>query len=193
MFEIIPNWHPMLVHFTIALFFTSTLLFYLAVIVKYKPYAITLFKTAHVNLWLGAIITLLTLLTGWDAYNTVNHDAASHMAMTDHRNWAVVTASLWFVIAIWTVIRARQTIDHGVYFYIIITIVTIMLSVTGFKGGEVVYRHGTGVMRMPSINADAGHNSHFQKNIEYKRMPHNDKEKPQIEPKGSHSNHNHAH
>jgi uncharacterized membrane protein len=194
MIEIIPNWHPLLVHFTIALFATSTLLFYCAVIVKNKSYAITILKTAHINLWLGAIITPLTLLAGWDAYNTVNHDAPSHMAMTDHRNWAVVTASLWFLIAIWAGINARKTLHHGVIFYTIITIATIMLGITGLKGGEVVYRHGTGVMRIPIVIGNGGHDSHSHEGASvHGTMPRNDEKVPEIEPKNSQDKHSHGH
>lgn len=190
MIEIIPNWHPMLVHFTIALFVTSTLLFYCAVIVKDKSYTITLLKTAHINLWLGAIITPLTLLAGWDAYNTVNHDSPSHVAMTDHRNWAVVTASLWFVIAIWAGIKASHTLHRGIVFYTIITIATIMVGITGFKGGEVVYRHGTGVMRIPVVIGDGGHDSHAHGDMAHDEMP---MTMDDIKQEDSHDNHNHAH
>ena len=36
----------------------------------------------------------------------------------------------------------------------------MLLAITGYKGGEVVYRHGGGVMRMPVILEDGGHGSH---------------------------------
>ena len=190
MFEIIPNWHPMLVHFTIALLSISTVLFYTAVILKQKPYAITLLKTAHINLWLGAIITPLTLLAGWDAYNTVNHDAPSHFAMTDHRNWAIVTAIVWFAIAFWAALKARKTWHHGAVFYLVIAIATIMLGITGLKGGEVVYRHGTGVMRIPVVIGDGGHDSHSHDDMAHDEIP-VPVPMDDMKPKENHDNHPH--
>jgi len=51
--EIIPNWHPLLVHFTIALFSVSALL-YLAGLLLNKS---NLLIVAKWNLWIGAFAT----------------------------------------------------------------------------------------------------------------------------------------
>jgi len=160
MIEIIPNWHPILVHFTIALFATSTGLFFVGSIFSNKSWGDTLLKVAHVNLWIGAVITILTLLAGWDAYNTVNHDAPSHAAMTDHKNWAFVTAALFGVVTLWSFISNRKTLKVGKLFLLTIAVAATLLAVTGYKGGEVVYRYGLGVMSMPQVSGDGGHGSH---------------------------------
>jgi len=157
MVEIIPNWHPILVHFTIALFAIATGLFFLGSIFSQKPWSETLLKTAHINLWIGAAITVLTLLAGWDAYNTVMHDTPSHAAMTNHRNWALTTAVLFFVITFWSLLTYRKTIRVGVLFLILITVASGLLATASYKGGEVVYRYGIGVLSMPKATRDGGH------------------------------------
>lgn len=69
MIEIIPNWHPIFVHFTVALFTTSVGFYSLA----YLTAHLNIFSTAFTNefeivarwcLWIGALITIITVLAG---------------------------------------------------------------------------------------------------------------------------------
>ena len=154
MIEIIPNWHPIFVHFTIGMLGISAL-FYLAGAVLKKEH---LLLVARWNLWIGALITIGTVLAGWYAYNTVNHDGASHTAMIDHRNWALATAAVFLALALWVIWKQRGARTVSPVFVAVILLAAGMLAVTGYKGGEVVYRHGLGVMRMPeSNNHEHGH------------------------------------
>ena len=98
--EIIPNWHPIFVHFTIALLSISAL-FYLAGLITKKDVFYTVGKW---NLWVGALITVGTVIAGLQAAGTVDHDAQSHAAMMNHRNWALGTASVFAVLAAWSVV-----------------------------------------------------------------------------------------
>ncbi len=105
MIEIIPNWHPIFVHFTVALFSTAVgfyVLAYLSARLKFKSAILTVeFETvARWCLWLAAFITIGTVLAGLYAYNTVQHDATSHHAMTIHRNWALTTAASILLVAV---------------------------------------------------------------------------------------------
>lgn len=160
MIEILPNWHPVLVHFTIALFSTAIGLFFAGTIFVKKSWGKPLLQAAHLNLWIGAGFTVLTLLAGWDAYNTVTHDGPSHAAMTDHRNWALFTAALFFVITVWSILICRKTIRVGIPFLVTLLVAAGLLATTGFKGAEAVYRYGIGVMSMPKVSGDGGHGSH---------------------------------
>lgn len=154
--EIIPNWHPIFVHFTIGLLSISALL-YLAGLVLKKP---NLLVAARWNLWIGAAVTIATVLAGFYAYNTVAHDGPSHAAMTDHKNWALVTASIFGVLALWSLIKHRGAKTVHPAFVALILLASSILAITGFKGGELVYRHGLGVMSMPEVSGDGGHGSH---------------------------------
>ena len=154
--EIIPNWHPVFVHFTIGLLSISALLYLIGLVIK-KP---NLLMVARWNLWIGAGITIGTVWAGFYAYDTVAHDGPSHIAMINHKNWALVTVSLFGVLALWSLIKHRGAKTVHPAFVGLILLASGLLAVTGFKGGEVVYRHGTGVMRMPEIAGDGGHGSH---------------------------------
>lgn len=103
MIEIIPNWHPIFVHFTIGLLSISALLYLAGSILR----SMTLLTVARWNLWMGASITAATVLAGLYAYSTVIHDAPSHIAMTNHRNWALLTSSVFIVLALWAFFKQR--------------------------------------------------------------------------------------
>lgn len=107
-------------------------------------------------LWAGAAITIGTVLAGFYAYNTVNHDLQSHIAMTNHRNWALATATITVLIALWSLRRYRQQKPLNITFILALLIMQGLLLSTAWRGGECVYRYGLGVMDLPdSMNESA--------------------------------------
>lgn len=159
MIEIIPNWHPIFVHFAIGLLSISAL-FHVVAAINNKSTSYYQFESvANWNLWLGALLALATITSGWFAYNSVDHDTPSHLAMTDHRNWALGTTGLFVVLAIWSFQRARKSIPIGWAFAILMLVASGLLATTGWKGGELVYRHGLGVMSLPD-KKEHDHASH---------------------------------
>jgi hypothetical protein len=108
--------------------------------------------------------------------------------MTDHKNWALTTASIFGLLALWALFRHRGAKVVGVGFVALILAASGLLAVTGYKGGEVVYRHGGGVMRMPEVSGDGGHGSHSHG--EGESADHHGAAVP--EPHGDHNDHNAA-
>jgi len=146
MIEILPNWHPFFVHFPIALYLTSAMLIFTAIALPDKKLAGMCLTVGQWNLYLGAGFSILTIAAGFYAANTVAHDETIHLAMTDHRNWALSAAALWFLLAFWN--WRNQIADrppNGV-FVAFLAIAAVLLLIAGWKGGELVYRHGTGVL-----------------------------------------------
>lgn len=161
MIEIIPNWHPIFVHFTIALFSTSVgfyILAYLVKDIKSLRFALTCeFEiVARWCLWLAALITLGTLAAGLYAYNTVHHDEISHIAMTHHWHWALATASGIWLAAAWSIWSYRRQKALTLTFLVLLLVIQGLLLSTGWRGGELVYRYGLGVMSLPAAE-DMGH------------------------------------
>lgn len=151
MIEIIPNWHPIFVHFTVALFTISTLLYALVYLASYTRWKTHLFVVefeivARWCLWLGALSTLTTVAAGFYAYYTVKHDEIMHAAKVIHRNWALVTASTILLMACWSVLRYSKTQKPTLIFLIALFIVQALLLTTAWHGGELVYRYGFGVL-----------------------------------------------
>ena len=164
MIEIIPNSHPIFVHFTVALFTTSVGLYGLAYIFSRLNLAsqslINEFEiTARWCLWVGALITLFTVAAGLYAYCTVGHDETSHAAMHIHRNWALLTASAILLITVWSVWRYFHQQTVTLVFFLLLLLVEGALLSTAWHGSELVYRYGLGVMSLPK-SGEHGHHHH---------------------------------
>ena len=161
MISILPNWHPIFVHFSIGLLGMAVLFYFAsALLTKEHQWKQQWQHMANWSLWSGCLVTIFTVFAGWYAYNTVAHDQASHAAMTLHRDWALATASLFLILglAAASIVRSNKTPR---YLFLSVTAVAgAMLMVTGFLGGEAVYRHGLGVMSLPKVEVEAGGNHH---------------------------------
>ncbi len=158
MIEIIPNWHPIFVNFTVALFIVSMLLHIVALLAPNAPWRNTCVAAAQWNLALGAVFALITVGTGLNAYYSVAHDSPSHAAMTDHRNWALATAGVIVGLALWQWTRRRRDTQPGIFLAIALVLAGGLLTVTAWKGAELVFRYGLGVMAL--VEAEGPGHSH---------------------------------
>lgn len=160
MIEIIPNWHPIFVHFTVALLSLAVgfhLIYPLFPDGKIKQH---IYIMAHWNLWLGTGFGVITAIAGWFAYNSVAHDGPSHAAMTEHRNWALVTISLFIFMSAWSLWSEIKNRHQGKTFLIGLLIAGILLFSTAWHGAESVYRYGLGVMSLPQPEGDGHSHEH---------------------------------
>jgi uncharacterized membrane protein len=158
MFEVIPNWHPIFVHFTVALLSLAVVLFVVTPFTK-PPLQEQWRVVARWTLWFGAGFMVLTGLSGLYAYNTIAHDAPSHIAMTEHRNWALTTIAVFLVLTVWSVLRVRRNQVVGGVFIAAMVIAGGLLAATAWHGGELVYRYGLGVKSLPKAEGE-GHHHH---------------------------------
>jgi len=171
--EIIPNYHPILVHFTIALLSISVLFYLLRLLLpanhRWKEQWLNM---ANWSLWTGCLFAIATVIAGWYAYNSVAHDAPSHAAMTLHRNWAIPTAILFLLLGFSSIRIATRNKLPGFKFLSVSIVAAILLMVTGWLGAEAVYRYGLGVMSLPKVEAGTdGHNHSHGSDSEAKTGP----------------------
>lgn len=157
MIEIIPNWHPIFVHFAIALLATAVLFHIVAALNTKSTNYYQFENVANWNLWLGVMFAIITVAAGWFASNSVEHDTPSHLAMMEHRNWALGTTALFILLAFWSFRRARKALPITWLITMPLIIASGLLGATGLLGGELVYRHGLGVMSLP----DTGKHDHL--------------------------------
>ncbi|MEK7323441.1 MAG: DUF2231 domain-containing protein [Pseudomonadota bacterium] len=158
--EIIPNWHPIFVHFTVALLITSVG-FYLLARFDFSEARQPRWSTlANWNLWAGAAITVLTVAAGIYAFYTVDHDTPSHEAMIEHRNWAIPTFLYFFAMATWAWRMARSGRSVSTPFIAALLFGSLLLLSTAWHGSELVYRHGLGVISLPKVEGEGHAHQH---------------------------------
>ena len=153
--EIVPNLHPLFVHFPIALISVSALFHLEAATLRGKACSTHCAIIAHTTLWLGALAALPTAFFGWQAFSSVNHDEVSHAAMLIHRTWALGTLVVLTTLAGWDAWRNKVDSSPAWWFTVTVIGAWSMIATTAWHGGELVYRHGLGVMSLPI--AEAGH------------------------------------
>ncbi len=166
MLQIVPNWHPIFVHFSVALLSSAAILHLLSHFVTNAERADQCALVGRWNLWLGAGFTLFTLGAGWYAYNTVTHDTPSHAAMKDHRDWALATAAVFFSIVVWEILLQRHKQGRSWLFTGLLLAAAGLLVTTAWHGGELVYRYGLGVMSLPKSEGDGHAHEHGDSNTQ---------------------------
>ena len=178
MITILPNWHPIFVHFTVALLIVAAALHLLSHFVSHSGLRNQWAIVARWNLWIGVGFTLITVAMGWYAFYTVSHDTPSHLAMIEHRNWAMATLAAFLGIAAWEYYLHRHGKNKGWLFTGLLVLAASLLLSTAWHGGELVYRYGLGVMSLPKAEG-AGHahdhgDGHGDMPAQVEDMPHED-------------------
>jgi uncharacterized membrane protein len=169
MITIIPNWHPLFIHFPIALIVLSALYFTIALSFKSAAISKELFIVSKWCLWFAGLFVIPTAYTGWLAYNSVRHDEAAHIAMTLHMTWALPTAGCIVLGSLAAFYFRENWGKEGLLLTLLgLTFLVSMVSITAWLGAEVVYRHGVGVISLPqgdlfkhsATDSDHHHHAH---------------------------------
>ena len=156
MIDVIPNWHPAFVHFPIAFATAAVAFIATAILFKDRPWAPLSLMMGRWMLWAAAIFACVAAVFGWLAFNNVLHDEAGRLAMTLHRNWALAALGALVGLAIWTA-RAWRSLEAPSYgFLFLLAAMWLLIATAAWHGGEVVYRHGLGVMALPEMPTDQG-------------------------------------
>lgn len=142
-------WHPIFVHFNVALLSVATGFYVLATLFKQSRFRAQWLTVAHWNFALGLAMTLFTILFGWVAFTTVNHEAAAHETMILHRNLALVTAGGFGTLGLLALWQRSRAYYPAWWFTALLAVCFGFLIATGLRGGELVYRYGVAVQAPP--------------------------------------------
>jgi len=159
MIEIIPNWHPIFVHFTVALLSLATGLLIAARFVP-EPLAGQWSVAGRWCLWLGALFAILTVAAGLYAESTVPHGDSVHEAIEEHHALALTTLGWFLVLAAWSAWRVRKGASNALrngLFLLLLAVGAGLLASTAWHGGELVFRHGLGVQSLQDLDTAASH------------------------------------
>ena len=139
-------WHPIFVHFSIALLTVATGFYLLASIFRKATLRKQWITVAEWTLWMGFGFAVLTLLFGWLAFNTVSHDSdAVHDLMETHAILALITSGGFGALTLWSARHRKDGSYPSWLFAGLMTISFVFLMATGWRGGDLVYGHGLAV------------------------------------------------
>src|ERR1700723_2681820 len=143
-----PNWHPLVVHFPIALLLAARLL-------RSESVAASAATVGTWNLCLGAAAALVALGTGLSAVLGQDLSAAARQAISIHLKWAMLTTLLLVLLAVWrgggTASRSRPSW----IFLVVLIAACAALSFTAYRGGKNVYEYGVGVRKIAARSFEA--------------------------------------
>ena len=135
----------MAVHFPLALVVTAALFLLAARLLRSENYAATLATVGTWNLCLGAVAALFALATGLAAMIDLHVGVAARQAISLHVKWAIFTTLALVLVAVWRGAGSAQESRPSWIFMVVLLAATAALTVTGYRGGENVYRYGVGV------------------------------------------------
>lgn len=142
-----PGWHPIAVHFPLALVVTAAFFLVAARLWRQERLAKTLATVGTWNLCIGAVAALFALGTGLAALIGLHAGLAAHQSIFLHVKWAIFTSLALLLVAVWRGAGAAPESRPSWLFIVILVGVTAALVVTGYQGGQNVYRYGVGVHR----------------------------------------------
>jgi uncharacterized membrane protein len=139
------EWHPIAVHFPLALVTTAAVALSAAGV--WERHRATLATLGTWNLCLGALGALVALATGLAAISSVEIDAAARVAVSLHIRSAIFTTLGLVLIAAWRGAGAAQESRPSRGFLALLWLLVAALTVTGYRGGQNVYQYGVGTAR----------------------------------------------
>jgi uncharacterized membrane protein len=145
-----PGWHPMVVHFPLALVITGTSSLAASRLLPRADHAAALATVGTWNLCLGAVAAMFALGTGLAAAVGLQVQASAHQAISVHLKWAIFTSLVLVMLAVWRGAGNAQDSRPSWLFLTLLLGATAALTVTGYRGGVNVYRFGVGVHAAPT-------------------------------------------
>jgi uncharacterized membrane protein len=144
----LPGWHPLIVHFPLALVMTASPMLIAARLVRREALAAACAIVGTWNLCLGAAAAIFALASGVAALLDLQVGAAARQAISLHMKWAMLTTLLLVLLAVWRGAGNAQGSRPSWAFILCLLAATASLAMTGYRGGENVYRYGVGVEKI---------------------------------------------
>ena len=142
----IPNLHPMLVHFPIALLVTAALCDGLAFVLRRQP----TWRNGAVGLYvLGTGLMAATYLSGREAAALVFTPGMAHGLVDEHWTWAMWTLLYFGSLTVGRVVAHRRLDGQHSALWGLFLLAgvggVVLLAATAERGARLVYAYGVGV------------------------------------------------
>ena len=139
------HWHPMMVHFPLALTLTGFLCLLLARLLRHKASSASLAACGTWNLIIAGGTALLTLATGLAAAWHLHLHGVTQYSVSAHIVCAICTSQLILLLGLWRALAGSLERSPSKLFLTLVFVACLGCVATGYYGGENVYHYGIGV------------------------------------------------
>jgi uncharacterized membrane protein len=134
--------HPIVDHFTIALFTIAVLFEIFGWLIKND----TLKAVAWWNLFFATLAAIGSYTTGLLIAGVEPHPETARQAVQTHETLGTITMALIVVVFLWRTVVGENFMDRFKGIYLLVCFIGLaFLFFTGWHGGKLVYDHGVGV------------------------------------------------
>jgi uncharacterized membrane protein len=140
-----PNIHPLLVHFPIALFTFFVLIEFLAAVFKKADWRVL----SGYLLYLGTFSVIFTVIAGFVAADTVPHGHDVHAIMENHEQIGVSILILSVLLSAWQAMAKSIQGTAHVLFLGLAGLLLGLVVLGADLGGVMVYKYGVAVQAVP--------------------------------------------
>jgi uncharacterized membrane protein len=141
------QWHPMMVHFPLALTLSAFLCLLCSRLLQHRAAQSSLAACGTWNLIIAGVTALLTLGTGLVAAWHLRLHGDAQFSVSRHVIWATCTSQLVVLLALWRALAGAPEATPSRLFLVVLLIACTGFVVTGYYGGENVYHYAIGVHR----------------------------------------------
>jgi uncharacterized membrane protein len=145
--RLLPGWHPIFVHFPLALGLFAAALLFAARVLPSSRHAAVFGIVGTWNLVAAAIGALFALGSGLAALLDLTLSPAARLAVGSHVKWALSASFLLVALAVWRGAGNDPDARPSWPLLAMLALASAALIVTGYLGGQNVYEYGIGVAR----------------------------------------------
>ena len=148
------NVHPVFVHFPIALFPTALFLYFFGIITKKGSFIFS----GRVCLYLAFLASIVAVVTGKIAANTVPHNEAIHKIILVHTQVGFGILFLGFALSLWSFLNRNNGLKFRWIFLALLAFAALAALQNGDLGGRMVFIEGAGVKpALPAMEPEHHH------------------------------------
>jgi uncharacterized membrane protein len=175
------NSHPVFVHFPIALFPTAFLFYGIGLFRKRND----LLLAGQICLALGLAGTVISVLTGYFAQETIPHGEVIHRMMGTHQTLGFAILGLGALLMIWSFLKRERIPKAPKLFLAVLGFAVLLILQNGDLGARMVFVEGAAVKAVSS--PAAAPSPEAKQPLQQPKESH-----PETE-KGTHDHHGHDH